>query len=1033
MNIRETALKHKQHTGIIIVIAAMLAILLSCYVFNGISKKYTEYSVDNTQYEDYNGNRIDSLELSNGILTSENDINFMVIGDRKILDSPIKTITINVSYLSCEPVKTALYVLDTYEKYDFTLEEGKNTIVLKDKDELNNGENPSLIRIDLLNKTGESVKVDSVIFNEKEECYKAVLISKEIAVYEIFTVFMLLFFSLYLIKYGRSRTVPYKRQSAVVIAAAAVCAVIYKVTGNNILVFGISAIILMRLIWIIYYYLTVNIIDKIKNIDNNIFSVFSVLVLILLFLLYMTKGWLFGIFAFYPVYLIGYYGGNIRIEKVKRSLFAVISVLCLSVLMSIILHSDYKIGIYNEINISALKIYLFTAAIAAEVIAVLINAAIRSGYADKNILNCLKTGVPFMFAYGASVVCGIKLTFPFVFLSFCIISLLAVIVCIVEEKINEKETGFNSCKGEKLFEKSVIRLIIIEVFLVTLLLLFEAVVRFMLLNIGVTEVYEYIVKFVFSPVFLYNMLLINIVYFTFVSLSGIGLGSLIFAVINGLLFLANFIKLKYHNSLFKPGDLLQIGDFLNIVKTAIRIRHMILIVLAVVIIIVVVYKFRKYFKIFKPEIKIISLIFMVVALYGTCRFISDNKLNDIGITTVDKWLDDEIKTERQGFYIYTYFNLLTIKDIFPSAPDGYSKETIDSYKEIFNSMELKTGDDIKPDVIMLMQESVFDIESVPGLVFSEEVEKNIKQFKKLDMVSPRFGGGTANVEFEALTGLSTYFMADNVVPYVTYWTNEDNHIPSIVQQFDKNGYETVAIHPNDGSFYNREIVYKDMGFDNFVSIEDMDPNIKRNKRSYVLNTEMLKVIKNELEKNDEPKFMFALNIENHNPYDVKETDADIEITGNISKSAKNEAEVYSHTLKNDDTMIGEMIEYVKNAKRPTILYVWGDHLPMINVLVETGYINDVENKYKTPVIMYSNYKELNADVPLYTPNQLAVQAIMDSGIKHSSYFNYIYSLRGKYPVIHKEFGIDPDAEEIKIYNMLQYDLLFGENYLENEE
>ena len=64
-----------------------------------------------------------------------------------------------------------------------------------------------------------------------------------------------------------------------------------------------------------------------------------------------------------------------------------------------------------------------------------------------------------------------------------------------------------------------------------------------------------------------------------------------------------------------------------------------------------------------------------------------------------------------------------------------------------------------------------------------------------------------------------------------------------------------------------------------------------------------------------------------------------------------------------------------------------------------------------------------------TPNQIAPQILRDAEIEYSSYFDYIYSLREKYPVIQKEFGIDPQQEEIKTYELIQYDLLFGEKYL----
>lgn len=1013
---------------IIIMIFIMMVYALNYYNPN-IDRKYLEHTVDYTQYENYNENRLDGLIVENGVMTSTKDINFMVLGDRTILDEPIKTITLNVSYLSCEPVETKLYILDTYEEYDFILSEGKCNIVLANGRYLNDGDKPVLIRIDLLNRAGESVKVDSVVFNDKEICRDAALKDREDTLAQFALPIAMIIIAMYILKQGLTKNVPDSNKIFLFLTVLIIGIVIRRIFGDNILFYVAIGFSLLSGLHFVYYFMTKYVVDKLSNFKISFTTIACILCFILLGVLYFVKTEVFLLFAFYPLYLIGYYG-NVNNKSLRyRKLIVSIGVLSCFVLFAVSFKAGSFFGAYSAVNSNGVKAFVLSVTFLSGLIAIIQNILSVSK------LNIKKTEYvfPLLFAYCICILKGTQPTFAMI--------VLGVLISIIGYWIFDyfyPEDNYaiqNTNTKNNNIEIYIIKEVIIQICMIALLLFFESIVKYMLFDMSTNEVIKYIIKFIFTPVFAYNLLFINLVYFTIVFLLGYGPGSILFTVINFLLFIGNFIKLKYHDAMLKPGDLLQISDFLSIAENAIRLKYILIVFIILMLLFFAIFKLRKIIKKFiKPRLRILPFVITVVILLGICSYISSNKLNDIGITSVDKWLDDQLKTERQGFYIYTYYNILSIKDIIPSEPEGYSEETM---KDIKNSFENISDNDIvgetKPDVIMLMMESVFDIENVPGIEFNEEIETNIKKYKTLDMISPRFGGGTANVEFEALTGLSSYFMPDNVVPYVTYWNNENDYIPSIAHQFKNNGYETVAIHPNNEKFYNRNIVYDAMGFDNFISIEDMPNGILRNKRSYVYDTEMLDIMTDEIEKNDAPKFMFALNIENHNPYDVKDANATVEITGDIPESDKNEAEIYSQTLKNDDQMIGDIIEYVNNTDRPTLLYIWGDHLPMLGVLSDTGYINTPENKYKTPVIMYSNYKKLEANTEVFTPNQFAPQVLKDSGIKYSSYFDFIYSLREKFPVIQREFSIDENSEEMKIYEIMQYDLLFGEGYLLSDE
>ncbi len=122
----------------------------------------------------------------------------------------------------------------------------------------------------------------------------------------------------------------------------------------------------------------------------------------------------------------------------------------------------------------------------------------------------------------------------------------------------------------------------------------------------------------------------------------------------------------------------------------------------------------------------------------------------------------------------------------------------------------------KPNIVLIMCESFWDPTVLNGVHFSEDIMKNFNKYKKGEIVSPAIGGGTSNVEFEALTGLSTYFLGPGVLAYNVYFRRDT---PGIVSVLKDNGYNTIAIHPYMAEMYNRDKVYKFLGFDEFISLE----------------------------------------------------------------------------------------------------------------------------------------------------------------------------------------------------------------------
>ena len=164
---------------------------------------------------------------------------------------------------------------------------------------------------------------------------------------------------------------------------------------------------------------------------------------------------------------------------------------------------------------------------------------------------------------------------------------------------------------------------------------------------------------------------------------------------------------------------------------------------------------------------------------------------------------------------------------------------------------------------------------------------NVRAVRSGSMFSPEFGGMTANVEFEALTGFSNAFLPYGSIPYQQYVRGP---VPSLATFFRSEGYETTAIHPFEGWFWNRTHVYDAFGFDRFLSIEKLPPMAWRG--PLVSDDALTDEIIRRADATERPFFTFAVSLQGHGPYEPNryrdatgEGRSRLRATGRASRSA----------------------------------------------------------------------------------------------------------------------------------------------------
>lgn len=541
---------------------------------------------------------------------------------------------------------------------------------------------------------------------------------------------------------------------------------------------------------------------------------------------------------------------------------------------------------------------------------------------------------------------------------------------------------------------------------------------------------------------LFNIIFLAGIYLTLISLIGKYLSTFILSVISLLLVLANYIKIKFFNEPFFPWEMYLIKNAVLISKQYINFKIVLGISALLLTLVFILLKYRKKIKeIFKIRPKIAALPIALTVVIPNFTIVNSSKfLSELNMGK--SWYVGKQEMLSNGFFVQNYFYLTEMKKYLNNKPKGYSKKNMLEINKSLDIEKLHSKSDVeKPNVIVIMSESFWDPTQLKGVSFNKDITQNLRKYKKGEIISPVFGGGTANTEFEALTGFSMYFISPGIIPYNVYLRR---NTPSIASVFKENGYKTTAIHPNVGDFYNRTNVYKYFGFDEFIDINGFDQNSEK-KGPHISDEKTIEKILNVLNRDDHPKFIFAVTMQNHDPYYGNYENLEVEAkSNNLDEIESSILSNFGQGIYDADKSLGQIINALSQTNKPTILYFFGDHLPrlgypkgLLDIYNNCKFFEgaSVLNKdlrlYRTPVVSWSNYKNMQPINQLISPAQLAFEILKESEVSYPNYFNILKELRAKYPVMHNNLKekVNSEDEAVKKYEMIQYDLLFGKQYL----
>ncbi|KOF09925.1 hypothetical protein AC739_12605 [Planococcus glaciei] len=408
------------------------------------------------------------------------------------------------------------------------------------------------------------------------------------------------------------------------------------------------------------------------------------------------------------------------------------------------------------------------------------------------------------------------------------------------------------------------------------------------------------------------------------------------------------------------------------------------------------------------------------------------------------WWQQEVGTMRNG--LFGNFVMLA-KQTKLDPPDNYSKGTIQNIGKEYIPSPAKEGE--KPNVIILMSEAFVD-----PYHFGEEhfTEDPIPNFRKLfgesmhgTMYSPEFGGGTANVEFEALTGLSRQFMPDNYVAYQLYVKKP---IPSAAYAFKKAGYETTAIHSYLNWYYQRNSVYRLLGFDQFISGEFMDlEHALGSGWGFPKDKEITNATLETLDKTEGRDFIHAVAVEAHQPYKPL-ADSKFLKTGTLPDPTRQYLNQFTEKMHSVDQELGRLTEELKKRDEPTILVFFGDHYPTFGNNDQVfgaqgtqvandmlGNFDDFINTHNVPYFIWNSEETSTKEMDL-SPNQFGAIALEMAGVEGNAVTAILDKMRFQgdavIPYNQWQQQMGTHTEEMQDLHALQFDLLHGKRYAEEE-
>ena len=468
---------------------------------------------------------------------------------------------------------------------------------------------------------------------------------------------------------------------------------------------------------------------------------------------------------------------------------------------------------------------------------------------------------------------------------------------------------------------------------------------------------------------------------------------------------------------FTVKDLANLGDGLSIVTNYLSKGTLIL---AIVGTLVVVAGLILLF-LFAPKTKrkinykrsIAAFLIIMVAFFGIWQAAVKTK-------TVDTFFGNLAYAYRD--YGVPYCFISTWLNTGIHKPADYSEAKVQS---IFSGGELgsdktyqvetKDEDAKHPNILFLQLESFIDPTLVDGFSYSKDPMPNyrklMKEYSSGYLTVPSVGAGTANTEFESMTGISVKFFGPGEYPYKSVLLEKT--CESIPFDLKNIGYSTHAIHNHRGAFYGRNKVFPNLGYDTFTSLEYMNNVVKTAKnwaKDGLLTDEIIDAMKSTKERD----YIYTISVQGHGKYPTEQMieNPEITVTEAPTEEQKWQYEYYANQVYEMDQFVKNLTDRLSEFDEDVVLVMYGDHLPALDMTEE-----DMKggNLFTTQYIIWDNFGMKKQDKNLAS-YQIGAEVLDRLGIHDGLITTY-----------HQNY--QNSSTYLEDLETLAYDMLYGDDYI----
>lgn len=551
-------------------------------------------------------------------------------------------------------------------------------------------------------------------------------------------------------------------------------------------------------------------------------------------------------------------------------------------------------------------------------------------------------------------------------------------------------------------------------------------------------------KYIFPGATLFQ---ISIFFAIFLLLYSIINEYLLASIINILLLIgisiSSYLKYQFRQEPLLPSDLSWLKNPVSLLGF-VGVSSYLYVIVLLALLFFIYWFFRGillYGKVFKIQlvrlVTILLILFFYIGVYYSFKNRQDGKMDEKipVLATLNNrydiaWFGNTVNAQMKS-NSYVWFSQLTSELMY--KPDKYSKSSMEKIEEKYR---LKSIDINKSrnqfisehTVIYVLSESFSDPSRIEKVQVSSNPVKKIQEIKKNTtsglMKSDGYGGGTANMEFQTLTGLPMYNLSPSISILYTQVAPKMKYFPSISNYFNPRNRD--VIHIASPSNYSRNVIYGNLKFNKFIHYGNKG-NKGYNVGGNYSDDSTYRLIEENLNKNSQ--FFSVITMQNHTPWtEQNPIDMSASYPG-FSDGQNKSLSSYVRMLSQTDTATQSFLESLSKKDKKITVVFYGDHLP--GLYPESAFKNNPESQYQTDYFIWSNFDAPKLNYPLVNSSDFSAMVFEQTNSKVSPYYALLTEVLKKASVDKK--ALEGEAQEIADdLKMVEYDLISGNGHLSKD-